>query len=158
MSGERFFDWLAGFIDGEGCFTIPDRQGHHAPRFTLVVRDDDQPILEEIVARTGIGRLYRIAASGTSNPQAAWHVESKQGVAQLVRILDAHPLRARKARDYAIWREAVSEWHTFNRPKRLAVLRARLVEGRRYDAQPIELPVQVADEPLLLFDVEREAA
>lgn len=37
-------------------------------------------------------------------------MDSKPWCRQLVSIFDAHPLRAKKARDYSVWREAVKVW------------------------------------------------
>lgn len=101
-----FGHWLAGFIDGEGCFSIQlggKGRGGPAPRFTLGLRDDDRSILEEIVRRTSIGKLY----IETKRPVVRWWVGRRSDLAALVRLLDAFPLRAKKLRDYAIWREAV---------------------------------------------------
>ena len=112
----RFLTWLAGFIDGEGCFAIQHRpDGGYATTFRLCLRDDDEAILREIAARIGIGGIYNIGVSGNSNPQAAWQLSSKGDCLTLVGILDEHPLRSRKAQDYMTWRAAVLEWH---RPRR----------------------------------------
>jgi hypothetical protein len=117
-------NWLAGFIDGEGCFVVA-RTNHttyvrYGCAMRLAVRADDRPILLEIQRRTGLGRIYETPANGNANPSSAWSVQSKGDVLALVAILDRFPLRAKKARDYAIWREAVLLWAT-NYRKRAAV-------------------------------------
>ena len=37
-----------------------------------------------------------------------WYVTSKRDLARLVAYFDQFPLRAKKARDYVLWREAVA--------------------------------------------------
>jgi hypothetical protein len=112
MIDTEFGHWLAGFIDGEGCFRIHKEKGggYYACHFTLKLRDDDTAILEEIVVRTGVGHLKPDLIRGTSKPAMVWVVQSKAECVQLVALLDRFPLRAKKSRDYAIWREAVAFW------------------------------------------------
>lgn len=142
------WDWLAGLIDGEGCFRIQENKSRihgpttYATSFALKLRDDDEPILREIIAHTGIGRFaYDLSRSGKSHPCAVWHVDSQQDCALLVELLDQHPLRTRKARDYAVWREAVVYWLSTPRGNRwhgprdyapMAELQAELLSAREY--------------------------
>ncbi len=112
---DAFGHWLAGFIAGEGCFRIHKEKGgsYYACHFTLKLRDDERPVLEEIVERTGIGHLKEDATrSGNSRPCLVWVVQSKAECAKLVAYLDHFPLRARKRRDYEVWRDAVRFWIT----------------------------------------------
>ncbi len=81
----------------------------------IEVRLDERPILEEIVRRTGIGYVGANRARAHSNPQAVWRVQSRAACMALAFLLDEFPLRAKKARDYAIWREAVFVWATVKR-------------------------------------------
>jgi hypothetical protein len=56
-----FGNWLAGFIDGEGSFTIQSARAdmpQFYTRFQIRLRADDRPILEEIRAQLGVGALY----------------------------------------------------------------------------------------------------
>lgn len=114
-----FGHWLAGFIDGEGCFIINRKRQRCGvlcahTRMSLRLRDDDEPILREIVAVTGLGHVIRVPQRGhdghNRKPQVWWHVGGIADSQRLVELLDRFPLRAKKARDYVIWREAVVEW------------------------------------------------
>ena len=110
-----FGNWLAGFIDGEGSFGInPSNGSTLQPRFSLRVRDDDLAIVEEIVARTGIGTIRLAAPTARdlarmpgTHGTVAWRGVSKRDYRALVELLDAFPLRAKKRRDYEVWRTAV---------------------------------------------------
>jgi hypothetical protein len=114
LAADGFGHWLAGFIDGEGCFYLrigdESRRGIRRNldiRFSVGVRDDDYEVLEEIVVRTGVGRLSRFRPKSTSNPGARWAVSKFSDLRELIEILDRFPLRAKKRKDYAVWREAV---------------------------------------------------
>lgn len=167
---DAFGHWLAGFADGEGSFTINCSRFHESLHtvFKITLRIDDRPILEEIQRHTGLGKLFERPARGATNPSVSWVVTGKRDCAQLVRLFDRYPLRAKKARDYAVWREGVREW---NRPNamtrtngqysigprrdwsRLAELRRQLMEARAYSvAEPaIDGPVDESDPYPTLF-------
>lgn len=117
----EFGHWLAGFIDGEGCFTIGRYKdvrcgsvGYNC-RMALAVREDDRPLLEEIQRCVGFGYLRRRVPTRrmvpNAKPTVQWGVQTKNGCLTLVELLDVYPLRSKKARDYAVWREAVLAWH-----------------------------------------------
>lgn len=152
-----FGHWLAGFIDGEGCFFISRYERRNGPgfcpAFLLRLRADDRAILEEIVRTTGIGKLtWERRESGSpstrpnTSPALGWRVVAKADIRALIEILDRHPLRSKKARDYAIWREAVMYWIAtpstgFARGLGesrdwgpVAALREQLMALRRYDS------------------------
>lgn len=120
MIDDGFGHWLAGFIDGEGCFRVHKSKGgdYYACHFTLKLRDDDGPILHAIVERTGVGYIKPDLVRGKSQPCLVWVVGSKADCLKLIPILDRYPLRAKKSRDYAIWREAVMHWVAMRRGNR----------------------------------------
>lgn len=153
---DAFGHWLAGFADGEGSFVVtPTQRGCYRFMFQLRVRDDDAGIIEEIATTLGIGRVYRYKASARawkSKPTAEWKVYRQDECLALVEFFDRFPLRAKKARDFAIWREAVlawaaAEWTTERRPDnvgkrggrapkdwtRVASLHRELLAARTYE-------------------------
>lgn len=137
---DDFGHWLAGFIAGEGSFVVTkmSREFGYVCRLVVQVRDDDSAILEEIQARTGLGYLCPHKPRGNINPGLTWNVSKKADVVALVDILDRFPLRAKKERDYLIWKQAVQEWGKAISGKKfdwshMAVLKEKLQEGRKYD-------------------------
>jgi hypothetical protein len=126
MIDDAFGHWLAGFIDGEGCFTIPAHRSGGRPlqysaRLVVALRADDAAILREIRDRTGLGTLQVHRSSGQRidgsphHPGLMWMVAAKRDCMGIVDLLDRYPLRAKKAADYAIWREAVLLWSKVRR-------------------------------------------
>ena len=135
-----FAYWLAGLIDGEGHFAIKRHtRGTHAPYFTLKMRADEAGTLAMIRRKFGHGTIQQ--DSGT-NPMLRWTLGDKAGCQALVDLLDKYPLRAKKMVDFWPWREAVIEWtsrprgnrwHGAANDDRMAALRTRLMETRKFN-------------------------
>lgn len=139
LGSDGFGHWLAGFIDGEGHFYITRTGGWIRCGLIVNIRDDDAPVLEEVCGRLGVGRVSPTGMNAArGNPQVRWEVSTKGGCLKLVEIFDTYPLRAKKARDYAIWRQAVLLWAQMSRgrgPELMPPIRAlgdALVAGRAY--------------------------
>lgn len=110
--------WFAGFTDGEGCFSIRKFNRDHPCagyncQFRINLRDDDREILEEIQRRLGIGAIYDKPAytnDGRNNqPSTEFHVAAIAECAELVKVFETYPLRAKKRQDFDIWKLAVAE-------------------------------------------------
>jgi hypothetical protein len=160
-------NWLAGFIDGEGCFQIYTQphsktQMNFAYRchFSITLRRDDESILRELQRITGLGSIVHTQPN-RGNPAVRWQVHAKADCVALVILLDRYPLRAKKAADYAIWRQAVSAWQRTkkggNRRGRnndyseMAAYAEALTALRRYDGSSgLPLPEQRSDPQLRL--------
>lgn len=146
-----FGHWLAGFMDGEGCFSIQEQRNrgygqtlHYVCKARVTLRGDDAAILYEISERTGIGTVLSQHCSNV-NPKATWEVSRKAECVALIAILDRYPLRAKKAADYELWRQAVFAWMEIRRGgapgtrgqvqhdwSEIRDLRARLMASREY--------------------------
>lgn len=111
LSLDGFGYWLSGLIDGEGSFQIvPNRPGFVC-RFGIGLRDDDRPVIARISERTELGKIIvqrRGYGSSNRKPLAIWRIERKDECQKLVELLDLYPLRSKKARDFSIWRQAVT--------------------------------------------------
>lgn len=147
--------WFAGFSDGEACFDIRrcENGTRHHPRFGIGLRSDDALILERLQAAFG-GRLHYSGRKdapwgnvGGIAPQCRWHVVAKADLVKLVEYFDRFPLRAKKARDYAVWRRAVMVYCAAGgRDPRLAALCDAIRSGRVFDADEPEVPDAVPEE------------
>jgi hypothetical protein len=136
---DSFGHWFAGFTDGEGCFRIKrTNQNTFQCRFSIGLRADDAPILHEIHDRLGgIGTLCHSGKDNIKQEQWRLEVNAKRHVGLLVEVFDRYPLRAKKAQDFAIWRDAVAIWLRVENGKRfdwdeMAALHDRLIEARRF--------------------------
>lgn len=130
-------EYIAGFIDGEGSFSISI--GKHTdmkrglevrPEFEIELRADDREILERICATIGCGKIYDL-----SYERYGWypHVKYKIGSIRnmqeyLFPFLDRTPLQAKKKEVYIRFKEIVlmfarKEHLTDKGFKRIVVLR-----------------------------------
>lgn len=141
--------FLAGFVEGEGSFGICQQSGRSNYHFAMALnaRDDDAALLRKLARSTRLGRVNSCSARGVSNPQVSWSVNAKADCLQLIKILDAYPLRGRKSKDYANWSAAVQWWcagdptaTTRHRDWSAAkYLKDRLQEARRFTNQRTSL-------------------
>jgi hypothetical protein len=117
---EAFGHWFAGFFAGEGSLLIKNKPQAPmgSPVSCIDAPCDDRPILEEIAQRLDMGKLLDLKGRGRTSPSTRWIVDNKDECRRLVEIFDAHPIRAKKARDYVVWRQAVSYWCSLPRGKR----------------------------------------
>lgn len=166
-----FGHWLAGFVDGEGCFTIGKVRKTYQCIFVVTLRDDDWPILDEAQRRTGLGHVrahYYPKSPGWKeggNPQAAWWVSSRPHCNAVVDLFTRFPLRAKKARDFRIWTEAIAEWNRVAPGQgcrtnsadwsRMGALKDQLHAVRAYapDADTTEPTINVAPYEPLTFSI-----
>ncbi len=107
-----FGSYVAGLVDGEGCFTLSaNKDGEtaaYSAGFGIKLRLDDMAILQEVRRCLRCGTIGVSKPKGNGNPQASFRVRSIVDLVQkVIPFFDEFKLRAKKARDYAIWREAV---------------------------------------------------
>ena len=107
-----FGNYLAGLIDGEGSFGLHKHTQHkhlkpmYYPRFNIHLRADDMPILLQIQKFLGVGKLY-FHNNIDRNPMVSYQIDNVKDLLKLLEVLDVCQLRAKKAREYAIWRTCV---------------------------------------------------
>ena len=109
-------NYVAGFIDGEGSFSVSIgkhktlRRGFEVrPEFEIELRKDDQEILERILITIGIGRIY-----DCSYERYGWYPHAKYKITSiwdmkeyLFPFLNKNPLQAKKGKSYKIFRKIV---------------------------------------------------
>ncbi|PIP86687.1 hypothetical protein COV42_02495 [Candidatus Campbellbacteria bacterium CG11_big_fil_rev_8_21_14_0_20_44_21] len=101
--------YVAGFIDGEGSFSISivkhktTKSGFDVrPEFEIEVRKDDQEILERILITIGCGKIFDCSYERYGwFPHAKYKITSNKNLKDyLFPFLDRYPLQAKKALMY----------------------------------------------------------
>ncbi len=107
-------DYVAGFVDGEGCFYINFRRDIRHDRknkpvyfywkvgFAIVLRADDREILEKIKQSLDCGTV-----TINKRGQARLQMTDVNDLTKVADFFDRHPLRAKKRFDYLLWKEAL---------------------------------------------------
>jgi hypothetical protein len=127
LDRDAFGHWLSGFTDGEACFWVGSNRSasmvkaigkpYRMAWFTIKLRADDSDILRLIQSYFQCGRFVTNMENGCKVPNArpqvgftVARVEDLHNV--IVPHFDRYPLRAKKARDFQIWKRAVAILHS----------------------------------------------
>jgi hypothetical protein len=112
---ESFRSWFAGFVDGEGSFIIFTRPCTARPQYSefrlglrLQIRHDDIAVLDHISQTIECGTRALHKGAGRAQDSVSWRCEKINDLAEvIVPTFDNAPLRSKKGREFAIWRELV---------------------------------------------------
>ena len=118
-----FYEWLAGFIDGEGNFQINPLKGKSGEivkfsfMFNINLHVDDVDVLHSIAKILGIG----FVTLNTTNPgkyvcSAYCWINKQSELSKLIDILNSSPLNGVKYLDFLDFSKAYDLY--FNRPSR----------------------------------------
>ena len=99
--------WLAGLLEGEGCFTIEHRKPHN-PKLRICLSMTDKDVIQRAYNVTNLGNMYGPYKHGLMKPSYAWIVTNKQDVASIIMTLYPLMFSRRKAKI----RELLQEWRT----------------------------------------------
>lgn len=120
-------DYIAGFIDGEGCFVITICKSSWSKigiqsqlNFQIELRDDDEDILRKIKETLGCGRIYHLQYERYGwNPHSRLMISRMADINdKLIPFLRKTPLRAKKRHSFKLFCEAVE---VFNHKKHLTL-------------------------------------
>lgn len=111
----EFGHWLSGFTDGEGCFLLylaknRNRGMRCRARFKIGLRRDDSPVLRTVQSYWGTGSVtnFRKGTMPNAKPAVAYAVTSIHDLQNIViPHFERFPLRAKKRRDFLVWRTGV---------------------------------------------------
>lgn len=106
MTDEQFTQWFAGFVDGEGYFSIVIAKNSIISfRFGIHLHIDDLKALEFIKHKLGCGLIL----SSSANNTARFELNSINDiVTKLIPLLDKFPLNGIKYLDYLAFKEAIA--------------------------------------------------
>ena len=133
-SRKQLLGYISGFVCAEGCFGLSGNR----PRFSIHLRQDDEPLLRLLAAETGLGQVSTHQPAPPLNPSVTWTVAGRAQMAELRDLLWAGGLTGRKLREMESWGVAVEEMcrgtqpNVVPRPSVLAAAAARLREIRAY--------------------------
>lgn len=125
INRQRFGDWLSGFTDGEVSFTLFYKKTPTKTRvaafFLIRLRDDDTPILRLVQQFFGCGTIHpHNRGKGNGNPAVGFQIRTAAALQEIVvPHFEAHPLRAKKSRDFEIWKRAVAVLYRVTRRRRI---------------------------------------
>jgi hypothetical protein len=112
----RIAEWIAGFTDGEGCFSISVvrnegcRLGWQVQHeFAITQSSGSMAALEAIRSHLGCGRIIvSHRADNHREPLARYSVKRRSDVIDLIiPFFEAHPLMTAKRNDFELFREAM---------------------------------------------------
>lgn len=103
-------NYVSGLVDGEGSFmvSIVQRRGrwNFNPKFGVCLRVDDSEILHWLQIYFGCGRYT--TALNRKSPLGIFVIANLYDIlSKVIPHFDTFPLRAKKKRDYAIWKQMV---------------------------------------------------
>jgi len=109
-------EYIAGFVDGEGCFCVSvskhktlKRRLEVRPQFEIELRDDDEMILKMIGKAIGCGNIYHLNYDKYGwRPHVKYKVTAIDDLFKIVvPFFRKYPLRAKKAKTFSIWSRVV---------------------------------------------------
>jgi hypothetical protein len=107
--------YVAGFVDGEGCFSLcisanPKYKTGYEVRllFDIELREDDREILERIQATLQCGHIYHLTYERYGwTPHVKYKVSCFTDIYEkVIPFFQKYPLQAKKNRDFALFCEA----------------------------------------------------
>ena len=106
-------DYLAGFIDGEGCFSVSVHPQLNSkwgwlidPDFTINQHKQSRKILESIQSFLGCGKIYE--KSPNKSNVLTYVVYGRRTILEkVIPFLDSYPLISNKRHDYVKFREII---------------------------------------------------
>ena len=106
-------EYLAGFVDGEGCFSVSIHPNPNAkfgwiidPDFTINQHKQSHEFLKSIQKFLGCGKIYE--KSPDKSNVLTFTVYSRRTIFEkILPFFDKHPLLSSKQNDYTLFREIV---------------------------------------------------
>ncbi|KKS70157.1 MAG: LAGLIDADG homing endonuclease [Candidatus Daviesbacteria bacterium GW2011_GWA2_42_7] len=100
--------YVTGFVDGEGCFSVSiSRKRFRVPevrlRFEIELREDDEPILQEIQKLLECGSIYRLEYERYKKwrPHVKFMVGSYRDIkSKIIPFFKKYPLQAKKKKQF----------------------------------------------------------
>ena len=105
-------EYVTGLVEAAGSFTYSRSSKQLALYFALKLPLADEPLLEDLQAFFGVGKIYK------SRGSAYYRVTRHQDLPLIVRHFERYPLRSRKRESFDVWKQMVEAKQSFRRPDR----------------------------------------
>ncbi|MEK7499229.1 MAG: LAGLIDADG family homing endonuclease, partial [Patescibacteria group bacterium] len=126
---EQFYSWLAGLIDGDGCFSIAPQRPNSAPfiriSFSIAIglKAGYEFVLAYVHTRTGIVHIYK-SNQGKPNEIIRWQTTNLENALVLTnRILPYLVLKREKAIKFLTCAQFCLDTKVINRNRQAGTLR-----------------------------------
>lgn len=99
-------NYIVGFVDGEGCFSITINNGKRIPEVRLIfeieLREDDRDVLCQIQETLGCGKIYQLDYSRYHwRGHVKYKVSNFKDISEkIIPFLQQYPLRAKKRHQF----------------------------------------------------------
>jgi hypothetical protein len=106
-----FYDWLCGFVDGEGCFyikKIKNRKNNFQFLFLLELHINDLAVLEYIKDRLEIGNVK------ITKKTAKYEINNKESLKKLISIFNTYPLNTIKQLNFLDFKKAFELYNSLD--------------------------------------------
>lgn len=122
-------EYIAGLIDGEGCFGLGIWKGHIRMDFHIGMRADSLPLLKQVRHTIGVGTFHHVdntgydyrkqgsSAPSKMNPAVQYCIGRQEDMLAFAEWCDDIPLRE-KQQQFKIWRDALHFYVKHNNGKR----------------------------------------
>jgi len=122
-------NFIAGFTDGEGCFTLGLSPKKVQPSFQINLEKCDKAILEQIQKALGVGYISRMGTKALK-----YQVGAIKDLEVIIRYFENNPLLTHKWSDFQLFKQAVvlilnKEHLTEQGFKKLVAIKASLNTG-----------------------------
>ncbi len=99
--------WVAGFVDGEGCFYVAINRQRWArwqvlPEFRIVQHRIDEQILTKLQSFFGCGKV-----TINHGDRKELRIRGLENLNKVVKFFESYPLKTKKKRDFEIFAEIV---------------------------------------------------
>ena len=121
-------DYIMGFVEGEGCFSITiqkeidrkPRKGNRRakwkkpalgirvkPTFRITAVEDEKGILYEIKEKFGFGEVYTQKRTGNSKNASHYYVQSMKDLEEAVKFFKGREFHTSKGHSFRLWLECL---------------------------------------------------
>jgi len=102
----KFFDWLRGFVDGEGTWYISKKGNAFVFSFQIHLHIYDKPLLDFICKTLGVGKVY------IDNKSCIYMVSKLEEIKIIIDIFSKNPLNTTKYLNFLDFKEAFELYTT----------------------------------------------